>query len=286
MPERGAFCLAVCQLRVGEEKRKNLERARQFIRRAAAGGAELVVLPEMFNCPYRSEAFPRLAEEYPTGESIQMLAEAAAQEGIYLVGGSLPEREGERLYNTSFVFAPDGRLLARHRKLHLFDVDLASGLSFRESDQLAPGDRLTICDTALGRLGVIICYDLRFPELARLLALQGVQLLAVPAAFNTTTGPAHWEVLLRARAIDNQFFVVGASPARHAGQGYQVYGHSMVVDPWGTVLAKAGAEEEVLEVRVDLRRLEEVRAQLPLLRHRRSDLYLLEARGEAGPSPP
>ncbi|HHW44026.1 MAG TPA: carbon-nitrogen hydrolase family protein [Desulfotomaculum sp.] len=270
------FKVAVCQLKVVEEKVRNLSRAREMIGRAAGEGAALVVLPEMFNCPYVARFFPGYAESYPEGESIQMLARAAREEGVYLVGGSLPEKDGERIYNTSFIFAPDGTMLGRHRKMHLFDVDLPGGLRVRESSTLGTGNRVTVVSTSLCPLGVAICYDVRFPELMRLMVLNGARVVVIPAAFNMTTGPAHWDLLFRMRAIDNQAYFIGASPARDPMASYVAYGHSLVVDPWGNVVDRAGEGEEILCVEIDLDLVEQVRGELPLLRHRRTDVYALE----------
>ena len=272
--------VAVCQLNVVEEKETNIQKARAMIHLAAEQGARLVVLPEMFNCPYRAEAFPGYAETYPTGDTFSMLSSAARQEGIYLVGGSVPEREGERVYNASFIFGPDGSLLGRHRKIHLFDVDLSGGIRVKESSTLGAGEKITLVSTEFGPLGVAICYDIRFPELIRLMAFQGAKVIVVPAAFNMTTGPAHWDLVFRARAVDNQSFVVAASPARDASAGYVAYGHSMMVDPWGVVVARAGAGEEVLTAALDLAGIDRIRAELPLLAHRRTDLYSLKSKGD------
>jgi len=273
-----SFQVAVCQLRVDEDKQKNLSRAREMIDRAAAAGAALVVLPEMFNCPYVSHLFPRYAETYPDGESVQMLAEAARRGGIYLVGGSIPERDGDRVYNTSFIFGPDGSLLGRHRKVHLFDVELASGLVVKESATLGAGNRITVVPTGMCPIGVAICYDIRFPELIRLMALKGARVIVVPAAFNMTTGPAHWEIIFRVRAIDNQVYLVGASPARDPLAAYVSYGHSLVVDPWGRTVGLAGETEQIVFAEINLELIDGIRRELPLLRHRRTDLYDLLSR--------
>ncbi len=272
-----AFKIGICQMMVENDKEANIRKAREMIREASRKGANLVVLPEMFNCPYESSCFPVYAEPIPEGQTCLALSKTAREEKIYLIGGSIPESDLDgNIFNSCPVFGPDGEFLGCHRKVHLFDVDLESGLSFRESDTLKAGSELTIIATPLATLGVLICYDIRFPEMARLLALSGVQVLLVPAAFNTTTGPAHWETLLRTRAVDNQFFVVGAAPARNPEASYQAWGRSMIIDPWGTVLASTGDSETVLCSDIDLGRLEQVRRALPLLRHRRTDLYRLE----------
>ncbi|NHM26216.1 carbon-nitrogen hydrolase family protein [Desulfofundulus sp. TPOSR] len=270
------YKVAVCQMIIHQEKEKNLVRAREMIARAAKQGARLVVLPEMFNCPYVARLFPQYAESYPEGPSLQMLSRAAREEGVYLVGGSLPERDGDQVYNTSFIFAPDGRLLGKHRKMHLFDVELASGLTVKESSTLGAGNQVTVIPSELGDLGVAICYDIRFPELMRLMVLKGARVVVIPAAFNMTTGPAHWELIFRMRAIDNQAYFIGASPARDPMAPYVVYGHSLVVDPWGNVVSMAREGEEIIYAEIDLDLIERIRSELPLLRHRRTDVYALE----------
>lgn len=271
------FKAAACQLTVGADKGGNIELARSMIARAASGGARLVVLPEMFNCPYVASEFTRFAETYPEGETFNMLSRAAREEKIYLVGGSVPEREGSGVYNSSFVFGPNGESLGRHRKVHLFDVDLPGGVRIKESSTLARGEQITIIDTEFGKIGVAICYDIRFPEMIRLMAMAGAGLIVVPAAFNMTTGPAHWEMVFRCRAVDNQVYVLAASPARDPGAPYVAYGHSMLVDPWGQVMARAGDGEEIIFGDISPERILQVRQELPLLAHRRVDLYRLEA---------
>jgi len=261
--QQPAFRTAVCQFKVGASKEENLGRARDFLRRAAGEGARLVVLPEMFVCPYEARLFPEYAESYPGGAAAEMLCRAAREEGVYIVGGSFPEREGKRLYNSSFVFDPEGKVLARHRKVHLFDVDLPGGLSFKESATLSPGRSATVVPTPWGTLGVAVCFDIRFPALFHEMTQRGAEIIVIPAAFNMITGPAHWELLLRTRAVDNQVYMVGAAPARDASANYVAFGHSMVVNPWGEVLARAGPAEEIIVAEIDLDYLKRVREQLP-----------------------
>lgn len=264
-PRRPAFRAAVCQFKVGASKEDNLARARDFIRRAAGKGARLVVLPEMFVCPYEAELFPLYAESCPGGPAVEMLGRAAREEEVYIVGGSIPEREGDRLYNSSFVFGPEGKIVASHRKVHLFDVDLPGGLSFRESATLSPGGGATVVYTPLGTLGAAVCFDIRFPALFYEMTQRGAEIIAVPAAFNLITGPAHWELLLRARAVDNQVYMLGAAPARDVSASYVAFGHSMVVNPWGEVLARAGPADEIIVAEIDLDYLKRVRQQLPVV---------------------
>lgn len=271
------FKIGVCQMLVLDQKDDNLAKARSMIREAATHGSRIVILPEMFNCPYNSSLFPGYAETYPEGKTFKMMSEAAVTEGIYLVGGSLPEREEGSIFNTSFVFGPQGEFLAKHQKIHLFDVDLPDGLSFRESKTLGRGQKITVVKTGVANLGVAICYDIRFPELSRLMVLMGADLIVVPASFNMNTGPAHWELLLRTRAVDNQVFIIGAATARDTGASYVSYGNSAIVDPWGDIIVRADEKETILYGDIDLGRIDQIRAALPLLRHRRTDIYYVKS---------
>lgn len=205
--------VALCQLKVGDNKWENIDKARSMIRKAADGGAKIILLPEMFTCPYELHNFPEYAENVSTGETIQMLAQVAAEKSIYIVGGSIPEiREDGGLYNTCPIVDSKGKLIGIHRKVHLFDIKVKNGINFTESAVLSPGNVSTCLDTPWGKIGVIICYDIRFPEFVRLTAEAGAKMIFVPAAFNMTTGPAHWEVLFRSRALDNEVFMLGCSP--------------------------------------------------------------------------
>lgn len=274
------FRIALCQLPVGPERRGNLRAAEAMIWEAKHKEVDLVVLPEMFACPYQQERFPEYAETVD-GEIAQLLCAWARTGAFYLVGGSFPERAMDgRLYNTCLVVDPHGRIVANHRKVHLFDVELSQGVFFQESAVLSAGNALTTIQMGRVKAGIGICYDLRFPEYSRLLTLDGAEILIFPGAFNPVTGPAHWELLLRARAVDNQAFVVGVSPAPVAGLSYQAYGHSMAVDPWGNVLLDAGKEPAIHIVELDFELLEKVRDELPVLRHRRADLYSITSRSE------
>ena len=236
---------------------------------------DLVTLPEMFCCPYQAEQFPRYAEA-EGGRLWQICSDWAKRYRVYLSAGTLPERDAQgRIYNTAYFFAPDGRQIAKHRKMHLFDIQIPNGQCFQESLTLSAGDSPTVAQTAFGRVGLCVCYDIRFPELARQMALEGAELVLVPAAFNPSTGPCHWELCFRSRALDNAMFYLGTAPARSETAGYVSWGHSIAVDPWGTVLAQLGTEPAVQYVTLDLERVAAVREQLPLLRHRRTELYEL-----------
>ena len=248
--------------------------AADYVRRAADGGAQLAVLPEMFCCLYTNEAFRANAE--PAGGPVHTaMAGLARETGLWLVAGSMPEADGERIYNTSFVFDPAGRQAAFHRKMHLFDIDVKGGQRFMESETFTAGDSVTVFDTPFGKLGLCICFDLRFPELARCMALAGARAIVTPAAFNMTTGPAHWELLFRQRAVDNQLFTLGVAPARDEQGPYVSYGNTILCSPWGEVLARAGSAPALLLADVDLNQNESIRAQLPLLSARRTDVYRL-----------
>uniref|UniRef100_A0A8C6ATK4 Omega-amidase NIT2 n=1 Tax=Monodon monoceros TaxID=40151 RepID=A0A8C6ATK4_MONMO len=233
--------------------------------------------PECFNSPYGTKYFPEYAEKIP-GDSTQKLSEVAKKCSIYVIGGSIPEEDAGKLYNTCAVFGPDGTLLVKHRKLHLFDIDVPGKITFQESKTLSPGDSFSTFDTPYCRVGLGICYDIRFAELAQIYAQRGCQLLVYPAAFNLTTGPAHWELLQRGRAVDNQVYVATASPARDDRASYVAWGHSTVVSPWGEVLVKAGTEEMIVYSDIDLKKLAEIRQQIPIFSQKRSDLYAVEAK--------
>ncbi|MEG0540947.1 MAG: carbon-nitrogen hydrolase family protein, partial [Angelakisella sp.] len=180
-----------------------------------------------------------------------------------------------KIYNTSYVYGRNGEQLAKHRKVHLFDVDIQGGQRFMESETLTPGQDITTFDTEFGKMGLVICFDFRFPEMGRLMALQGARVLFVPAAFNMTTGPAHWELLFRSRALDNQLYTVGTAPARDLQSSYHSYGNSIIASPWGDVEARLDEQEGILYHDLKLERIETVRQELPMMRARRQDVYTL-----------
>ncbi|KAL0906883.1 hypothetical protein M5K25_025413 [Dendrobium thyrsiflorum] len=224
VPPVSKFKIALCQLSVTADKSRNIAHARRAIEEAASKGAQLVLLPEIWNSPYSNESFPVYAEDIESGDgaapSYSMLSEAARSLKITIVGGSIPERSGDHLYNTCCIFGTDGSLKGKHRKLHLFDIDIPGKITFKESKTLTAGQQPTIVDTDVGRIGVGICYDIRFQELAVLYAARGAHLICYPGAFNMTTGPLHWELLQRARAADNQ--VCEASPSSSYFSEYNV----------------------------------------------------------------
>lgn len=266
------FQLALCQMMVSKDKKQNLAAAESMIREAAGKGAQVAALPEMFNCPYSNKYFREYAEKEGE-ETFQFLSSLARELGIYLVGGSIPELEDDKVYNTSYSFDTQGKLIGKHRKIHLFDIDVKGGIRFMESETLTPGETVTILDTEFCKIGVAICYDVRFPELFRKMALEDAKLVVLPGAFNMTTGPAHWELTMRARALDNQIYFAAVSPARDIGGPYQAYGNSCIANPWGEFCGKTDAGASIVYAKIDLDYVEDIRNQLPLLKHRRPKLY-------------
>jgi len=265
------FAAAAVQMKSGPDKWANVAEASSRIVQAAEAGAQLVALPEVFawRGPHDRE---RLEAEPIPGPTTDAMASLARRLGIHLVAGSLLEArgDGELPYNTTALFGPDGGLLALYRKIHLFDVDLPGRVTIRESSLRAPGAEVVCADTALGRIGLAVCYDLRFPELFRRLSEAGAEVVVMPSAFTRPTGQAHWEPLLRARAIENQCFVIAPNQYGAGSAGFSDFGNSMIIDPWGVVLAR-GADEEAGLVTATLEAgvLERVRRELPSLTHRR-----------------
>ncbi len=266
--------LALIQMKVSADKEENLKAAEDKIKMAAAAGAKIVALPEMFSCPYSNACFRDYAEG-EDGETVKRLSAIARAQKIYLVGGTIPELDGDRVYNTSFIFGKNGELIGKHRKVHLFDIDIEGGISFRESDTLTAGEEITVVETEFCKVGVAICYDVRFPEMMRIMALRGAKLIILPAAFNMTTGPVHWDLTMRARALDNQVYFAAVSPARDMEGPYQAYGNSLIVNPWGDFVAHTDESEGIIFGNIDLKKLEKIRNELPLLKHRREEIYKL-----------
>jgi predicted amidohydrolase len=272
-------------MRCDEDRVDNLERAAALVAEAAAEGAELVVLPELFAGLGRSSAM-RASAEPLQGPTLDWAAELAATHAVHLVAGSFVERDGDELFNTSCLVGPDGDLVATYRKVHLFDVGVA-GASNRESDTFSAGAGPVVA--SLGgvgpSIGLTVCYDLRFPELYRLEALMGARIVTVPAAFTRATGAPHWELLLRARAVEDQVGVVAADQWGTAPNGIECHGHAMVVDAWGEVLADAGPGGDGLAVAdLDLADMDRVREQLPSLANRRPQAYSWTDAGDPEPS--
>lgn len=260
---------AAIQLNAGSDKRLNVEKAESMVRTAAGRDARLVVLPEVFCWRGPQADEPAIAEPIP-GPTIARLAALTRALGIYLVAGSIHEAAGDnKVFNTSVLLDPQGEIVARYRKLHLFDIDLVGQVSIRESAVRRPGDEPVVAPTPFAQIGMTICYDLRFPELYRRLTIDGARIIVVPSAFTFATGSAHWEVLLRARAIENQVYIIAANQIGAGGEGIPNYGNSMIVDPWGKVLARAADRETVVYADLDLSYQDKVRRDLPCLQHRR-----------------
>jgi deaminated glutathione amidase len=267
---------AAVQLQSTNDIDRNLEAADRLTRAAAADGAELIVLPERLDLRGSADDYARGAQTLEQSSAVAWARSAAKELGVDLVAGSIAERrEGhDRVANTSVHAGPDGELKAVYRKIHMFDVEVG-GVEYRESEHSEPAGEIVLSETASGvKLGLTICYDLRFPELYRILALRGARIVTVPANFTRVTGQAHWEVLLRARAIEDQVFVIAPGQGRLPGPEGDSYGNSMIVDPWGEVLARAGGEGDAfVAADLDLDRQDEIRAKLPSLANRVADAY-------------
>ena len=262
------------QLNSNENKERNLEIAERLVRRAASEGADLVVLPEKFNVIGSPEQLVAGAEALD-GPTLRWAADLAAELGLWLVAGSIVERVAgdDKLRNTSALLAPDGDVAAVYRKIHMFDVEVG-GVTYRESDVETPGEEIVVAEAGDVKLGLSVCYDLRFPELFRIMAVDGAQGFTLPSAFTVPTGRAHWEILIRGRAIENQSFVIAAGQVGNHPPDHESYGHSMIVDAWGTVLGAATDEQErVLVADIDLDAQAEIRAKLPSLANRQPGAY-------------
>jgi len=269
--------VAVAQMNSQDDVRANLARATALVEEAARAGAEVVALPENFAYMGDEAGKRGIAESLAErGEIVTALAEAAKRHGVYVVGGGMPEKSGDadRPYNTSVLVAPSGEVVAAYRKVHLFDVDLPDGTSLKESSATSPGSEACVASVAGAdgrdvKLGRTVCYDVRFPEIYRAIGAKGARIVTVPAAFTLTTGKDHWHVLLRARAIENQVFVLAPAQGGKHPRGRTTYGKSLIVDPWGDVLAQCGEGEGIAIARLDFAYQDKVRASLPCLAHRR-----------------
>ncbi|HWN72960.1 MAG TPA: carbon-nitrogen hydrolase family protein [Solirubrobacterales bacterium] len=266
--------VAAVQLNSNGDKARNLSAAERLVRQAAADGAEFVALPEKWNLLAGGEELVAGAEPLD-GPSLGAARGWARELGVHLLAGSISERgaDGEKTSNTSVLIGPAGEDVAVYRKIHMFDVD-AGGVSYRESEHERPGTEPVTASVADLTLGMTVCYDLRFPELFRILALRGARVIAVPSAFTLATGRDHWEVLLRARAIEDQVFVVAPNQHGEAPPHYSSFGHSMIVDPWGVVLATAPGGEGFAAADLDLAEQDRVRESLPSLANRQPEAYL------------
>lgn len=265
--------LALCQMNVVDNKEENIKSAELMINHGVSQNADFIVLPEMFNCPYSNDKFIEYGENEKTSRTLNVISSLASENNVYILAGSIPEKENDKLYNTSYLFDRNGNIIAKHRKMHLFDIDVKDRITFKESDVLTAGNEFTIAETEFGKVGIGICYDIRFPELARVMVEKGALILFYPGAFNMTTGPAHWELLFRSRALDNQAFCVGVAPALNEDANYHSYGHSIIANPWGEILAQGDYGEKVIISEIDLSEIKKIREELPLLKNKREDLY-------------
>lgn len=268
------FSIAALQMHSGEDKAANIETALRMIDEGAAAGARMVVLPEIWTYLGGDAGNIENAEPIP-GPVTDALAAKAKQHGIYIHGGSILEkRQGEPLlFNTAVVIDPNGEIIAQYSKIHMFDVVLDGVASYKESNTVQRGEEIVTFDMDGVTVGLAICYDLRFPELFRILRLRGAEVIVLPAAFTMTTGKDHWEVLIRARAIENQVYMVSCGQYGADASGKWCYGRSLIADPWGTVLATAPDRETVITATVDLDYLQKVRRQVPSVENRQADLY-------------
>ncbi|MGA7835191.1 MAG: carbon-nitrogen hydrolase family protein [Acidimicrobiales bacterium] len=267
--------VAAVQLASGADPEANVERALELVRRAASTGAEYVQLPEYFNYRGPTSQYAAVAEPVP-GPTTRRLGDLARELAITLHVGSLFERspEPEKSYNTSVVIAPSGETVATYRKVHLFDVNIPGGVEHRESSNVKAGDRLVVADVAGFRLGMSVCFDIRFPELYRRLSEAAATVLAVPSSFAVATGRVHWKALLVARAIENHAYVIAAAQAGTTAEGVSSFGHSMIIDPWGRILAESSLEsEDVLVATIDLDEVARRRSQIAVFELRRPDVY-------------
>ncbi|MEE1170331.1 MAG: carbon-nitrogen hydrolase family protein [Anaerovoracaceae bacterium] len=266
------FKLAMCQMMPATDKDKSMRRFTRMAEEAASVGADMLVFPEMWTCPYMNKWIEAFKE--PEGGSFYtFMKETAARLGVYIFGGSMPEAAGGKLYNTCYVFDRKGKQIGKHRKAHMFDIDVPGKIKFTESAFITPGDKTTIVDTEFGKIGVAICFDVRFAEFSRRMALDGAQLIVLPAAFNLTTGPAHWDLSIKMRAVDNQVFFAGVQPARDPDCEFKAWGNSRCCDPWGKVLAACDEKPQVIYADIDTDRIEEIRNELPILSGLRPEIY-------------
>ena len=264
-----SYLAAAVQMTASSVKEENLAKAETFVRLAAERGATLIVLPEVFAWRGPRAEEPAQVEPIP-GPTSKRLCDLARRHHIYLLAGSFLEKgDGPRSYNTSLLLNPQGDVLAHYRKIHLFDVDIPGQVRVKESDTKEPGAAVVASTTPLGVFGLSVCYDLRFPELYRQLAAKGAEVMFVPSAFTFPTGAAHWEPLLRARAIENQTYLIAPNQIGKNVHGYADYGNSMIIDPWGKVIARAPDKECFITAEIDRDYIEKVRRELPCLAHRR-----------------
>lgn len=270
-----AFTMALLQLDTQNDKDANLKQISAMIDEAAEKHAQFICMPEMANFIDVGDGPYNNAEDVPGGPTTALYSEKAKKYGIWIHGGSICEKipgDSKRVYNTTSVFNPKGELVAKYRKIHLYDIEVKDGVSFKESDTIKPGDEIVNFNTDFGLMGLAICYDIRFPELYRILALRGAKLIFNPAEFNLFTGKDHWETLIRARAIENVCYMV-APDQFGPKKTFHTYGRSIVVDPWGNVIAKASDRKGIVFAEIDMDYVTSMREQVPCLLNRRPETY-------------
>lgn len=269
--------LATIQIASSMNKKTDFERLDAMLSDLAQDNIDMVCLPEMWNCPYVGDRFKDYAEP-DGGPSWQSCSDLAKKYNLYLCAGTMAELgDDDKLYNTAYVFDREGNQIHKYRKMHMFDIYSSDGKPvFLESDSLGAGNTVSTFDTEWGKMGVQVCFDIRFPELARLMALDGAKMIITPATFTMTTGPVHWQIGFQARAMENQLFMVGAAPARAPETGYTSWSHSIVCDPWGKVLTLMDENEGVAITDIDFSLIEKYRLKLPMISARRDDVYELK----------
>ncbi|KAB1190653.1 MULTISPECIES: carbon-nitrogen hydrolase family protein [Haloferax] len=268
------FVAAACQMDTKDDKQENIDRALAFVDEAAAAGANFVAFPEMVSYIGPKDRYSDVAEPLD-GPTVQQFAAKAREYELYVHTGSFFEHipDSDRVYNTSVLLDPSGNLVDTYRKVHLFDIEIDGNVEYRESARVAPGDDAVTVETELATFGLSICYDLRFPSLYQTMAQRGANVMLVPSAFTMFTGKDHWEPLLRARAIENQSYVIAPGQIGEKPSAPQTYGRTMVVDPWGNVISKAKDREEMITATIDMAYLEEKRQEFQTLEHARSSVY-------------
>ena len=266
------FRIASCQMDVVDDKEENIRHAIDLIKEASYNHADIVCLPEMFNTPYDNDKFIENAEYEEDSITLEAMKTVADEENIILQCGSIAQVEDDKIYNTAYLIDSNGKIIGKHQKMHLFDIDTDT-MKFKESDTLTAGDDISTIKTDLANISLAICYDIRFPEYWTLLNNNETDIVLMPGAFNKTTGPLHWQTLIRARAIDNQYYVVATSPSQVENPYYIAWGHSVIVNPWGKILANANTKEEIIYASINKKDKIEVREQIPVLTNKRRDVY-------------